>query len=124
MVVCWWGERGSGSFAVVDAFDAGGYPGEDFVGDGAEGAGYGGYGLGFAEYFHAVASDGVGAGYVDHADVHADVSYCGTFYSVDNHRGVATAKVAVKAVGIAYGECGYDGVAGDFSTSAITYGFA
>ena len=91
---------------VIDAFDAGGDGGEDFVGDGADGVGEDGGGEVGAEDDGLVALAAVDVGDVDHADVHADIADVGGRTAVDEAITIAVAQSAVESVGIADGDGG------------------
>ena len=90
-------------FLIVDSLDAGGDAGEDFVGDGAGGAGYLLQEGGVAEDGHFVVFGAIDSGDVEEAHVHADVADDGHKPAVDEHLCVAVAQMAVEAVGIADG---------------------
>jgi len=94
-------------FLEIDAFDAGGDAGEDFVGDGVEPLGQPGDGKVGAEDLDAVALDAVGdVSDVDHGDVHADIADIGGRLAVYETVATTVAEVAVEAVGIADGDGG------------------
>lgn len=109
---------------VIDAFDAGGDGGEDFVGDGADGVGEDGGGEVGAEDDGLVALAAVDVGDVDHADVHADVPYVGCLLPVDEAVAAAAAKVAVEAVGIADGQGCDAAVTGEVPFARVAHGLA
>lgn len=71
-------------FAVVDAFDAGGDGGEDFVGDGAEDVGEALKRSLRSEDLDGVSDLAVYACHIDHACVHTYVAYRRGFFAIDD----------------------------------------
>jgi len=61
-------------------------------------------------------------GHVDHAGVHADASHYGTKRAVDHHAMVSVAQMAVEAVGVSHGNCGYNGIAVQHAAAVIAHG--
>ena len=96
---------------VIDAFDAGGDGGEDFVGDGADGVGEDGGGEVGAEDDGLVALAAVDVGDVDHADVHADIAHIRRLLTIHQAVAIAAAEMTVEAVGITDGNGGNSAVA-------------
>ena len=102
--ICW-------SIDVVNALDAGRDSSENLVGDSVDDVGkHGGRQL-RPEDDDLVALAAGYVGDIDHAHVHTYISHVRCALAVDEAVAVAAAKVAVEAVGIAYGQGGDSAVA-------------